>query len=131
MVYLLAKIPVISLDDYASDDETLKKASDSIERNGLLLGEEEILRAMNDELSPSFLAGISEGKGAFVGDALTSQARFEELFSEMEKVILKITSDIRSGYADARPLQYNGKNPCDYCEAKSVCRYTEKNEMED
>ena len=50
----------------------------------------------------------------------------EKLFSEMEEVILKISAEIRSGCADARPLKYNGKDPCAWCEARSVCRYVDK-----
>ena len=37
-----------------------KKAAASLKRSGLLLADEDILHAMNDELSPAFLAGIKK-----------------------------------------------------------------------
>lgn len=81
---------------------------------------------MNDNLSPQFLAGISHDDGAFNGKALISGEHLEKLFSDMEKVILRITDEMRNGNADARPLQYGGKDPCSYCEVRSVCRYFKK-----
>lgn len=126
MIYLLAKVPVVSLEDYADEDTVIQSADAEIERNGLLLGDEDILCAMNDELSPQFLAGISQKDGIFSGDALLSGEGFKKLFSDMEKVILKITAEMRSGCADARPLKYGGKDPCSYCEYRAVCRYAQK-----
>ncbi len=125
MIYLLAKVPVVSLEDYTEEEAVIESADAEIERNGLLLGNDEILFAMNDELSPQFLAGISQKDGIFSGDSLLSGEHFEKLFSDMENVILKITAEMRSGCADARPLKYGGKDPCSYCEFRSVCRYVE------
>ncbi|MBE6550313.1 MAG: hypothetical protein E7670_07800 [Ruminococcaceae bacterium] len=127
MIYLLAKVPVVSLEDYTDEEVVIESADAEIERNGLLLGNEDILYAMNDELGSQFLAGISQKDGIFSGDALLSGEHFEKLFSDMEKVILKITAEMRSGCADARPLKYGTKDPCSYCEYRSVCRYVEKN----
>jgi ATP-dependent helicase/nuclease subunit B len=123
MIYLLAKVPVVSLEDYTSEDTVIRSADSEIERNGLLLENEDILYAMNDELDSQFLAGISQKDGIFNGNALISGENFEKLFSDMEKVILKITAEMRSGCADARPLKYDGKDPCSYCKYRSVCRY--------
>ena len=127
MIYLLAKVPVVSLEDYTDEETVIESADAEIERNGLLLGNEDILFAMNDELDSKFLAGISQKDGIFSGDALLSSEHFEKLFYDMENVILKITAEMRSGCADARPLKYGGKDPCSYCEFRSVCRYVEKN----
>ena len=126
LIGILAKVPVVSLEDYTEEDTVIRSADAEIERNGLLLGNEEILCAMNDELNSQFLAGISQKDGIFSGNALISGENFEKLFSDMEKVILKITAEMRSGCADARPLKYDGKDPCTYCEYRSVCRYISK-----
>ncbi len=125
IIYLLAKVPVVSLEDYTQEETVLKAAEAEIERNGLLLNDEDVLRSMNDQLSPQFLAGVSHKDGVFSGDALISGVNLEKLFSDMEKVILRITDEMRNGYADARPLQYSGKDPCAYCEVRSVCRYVQ------
>lgn len=124
MIYLLAKIPTISVEDYIDTENILNAAKEKIGRNGLLLNDEELLSAMNDALSPAFLAGIKKNKdGELEGDALITLEHFEKVFNEMEEVILKITGEMRSGFADARPLIYNDKNPCDYCSSKAICRY--------
>ena len=126
IIYLLAKVPVVALEDYKQEAEVIEAAEAEIERNGLLLDDESVLRSMNDSLSPQFLAGISHDDGAISGKALISGENLEKLFSDMEKVILRITNEMRNGHADARPLQYGGKDPCAYCEVRSVCRYLKK-----
>ena len=42
MIYLLAKVPVVSLEDYTEEDAVLESAKSEIKRNGLLLGNEDM-----------------------------------------------------------------------------------------
>ena len=126
VVYLSANIPVIQAEDYDSEAEVLKKAQDSLKRSGLLLNDVEILRAMNDQLSSSFLAGIKQSRKdeSLSGDALCSQDSFEALYAQIEDTVKQITMRMRGGQADASPLTLGGKNPCDYCTMKPICRKT-------
>ncbi len=123
VVYLSANIPVIEAEDYDSEEEILKKAADSLKRSGLLLDEEEILLAMNTELSPKFLAGVKRNKeGAIVGRALTDRESFSHLYDQIAEVIERIATELRQGNANADPIQYQSKNPCDYCNMRPICR---------
>ena len=123
MIYLLAKVPVVTLLDYTDEETVLKSAGSMIERNGLLLCDEDILHDMNDELSTEILAGVQKDKnGLLGGDALISGPQFDELFDQMRAVILKITDAMRSGDASARPLRYGDKDPCTYCASRAICR---------
>lgn len=124
VVYLSANIPVIESGDYLSSEEIWSNAADELERSGLLLGEEEILLAMNDGLDPAFLAGIKKNKKDDIlsGKAMTSKEDFESIFEDMRSVILKISAELRGGCADASPLVYDGASPCEYCSFKPMCR---------
>lgn len=127
IVYLSANLPIIEAEDYDSEDAILQKASDSLERSGLLLDEKDLLYAMNDTLSSKFLAGIKEKKdGQLVGKALINREGFESLYEQIETTVKNITEELRSGRADAAPLRHNGKDPCTYCKMKPICRRADK-----
>lgn len=127
VVYLSSNIPTIELEDYADSDEVLAKAEQAFDRNGLLIDDEDILKAMNDDLSPDFLAGVKQDKkGILSGKALTSAEKFGELREEIEQTIISIVSEMKSGKADAKPMIHKGTSPCDWCEMKPVCKRIEK-----
>ena len=123
IVYLSANVPVLQAEDYDSEESVLSKAADSLKRSGLLLNEEEILRAMNSDLSPKFLAGIKKNKdGLLTGSALTDRQVFGEIYEQISSVIEKIAGEMRSGVAHANPLSYKDQDPCAYCDMKPICR---------
>jgi ATP-dependent helicase/nuclease subunit B len=126
VVYLSSNIPTIELETSEDDELTEKKAAAAFKRSGLLLSDEDVLKAMNDELSPAFLAGVKKNKsGELSGDSLVSLERFAELKAEIETVITDIILQMKSGKADAAPLIYKGDSPCDFCEMRPVCRVVE------
>ncbi|MBR2353869.1 MAG: PD-(D/E)XK nuclease family protein, partial [Clostridia bacterium] len=125
ILYLSANIPVIPAEDYDSEDVVMKKAEQSLNRSGLLLAEEEILLAMNDQLSPDFLAGIKKEKGSLVGDALFKSEDFTKLEQQLRDTIAKIANEMREGNADATPMRNGNKLPCSYCQMKPICRRNE------
>ena len=123
VVYLSSNIPTIELEDYADEADVLSRAEKAFDRSGLLLDDEDILKAMNDSLSPDFLAGVKQDKkGALTGKALTSAEKFLELRAEIEQTIISIAAEMKSGKADAKPMIHNGSSPCEWCEMKPVCK---------
>ncbi len=127
VVYLSSNIPYVELEDYKDSGEVLANAAKGFSRDGLLLDEREILEAMNDELSPDFLAGVRKNKKEQLsGKALTSADDFVKLRNEIEEIIISIAKEMKAGKADAEPLIHNKKSPCDWCKMKPVCRRTEK-----
>lgn len=123
VMYLSSNISLIEVDDYLDVDEVMRRASEGVERTGIILNEQDILYAMNRELDASFLAGIKKSKdGALKGDALASAETFADIYERLEKVIVKFASALHAGIADARPLKHGKSIPCTYCEARPVCR---------
>ncbi len=149
VMYLSLSIATLKLEDYDNEEAMLKKAAASFDRCGLLLNDADVLKAMNDEYSPKFLAGIStvkeKAKGKkkkaaepeepkqpeFKGEALTSLERFDEIRLELERTISDIARNMRCGVADANPLIHKGESPCEYCEMNPVCRVITKNKSSD
>ncbi len=126
ILYLSANIPVIGAEDYDSEEAVMEKAAKALKRSGLLLSDEEILLAMNHQLSPDFLAGIKKDKdGALVGNALFDREDFQKLYESIRATVERITKEMRDGKADASPLQYGENDPCAHCEMKPICRRNE------
>ena len=123
IVYLSANIPVVEAEEYDAEESILKKATDSFKRSGLLLNDEDVLLAMNHDLSPKFLAGIKRNKdGELVGKSLSSKEEFDDLYRQIETTVETIASELRSGIADAIPTDCPGQDPCSYCQMKPICR---------
>ena len=124
IMYVSADIPVIPLEAEDSMEVVLKKAEGKIHRSGLLLNQPEIISAMNKDLSSRFLAGVRKNSdtGVMMGDALTSPKEFDRLYNEISDTVKEIIQKLRRGHAGASPLRYDGRNPCDYCKMKPVCR---------
>ena len=125
VLYFSSNIPVLNAEQFEESEKIMDEAASSLKRSGLLLDDEEILLAMNDELSPKFLAGIRKVKktNSLSGDALTSAEKFNELYGQIETTVNRITDEMRKGVAHAKPVRYKkSKNPCDYCKMKTICR---------
>ncbi len=123
VMYLSANVPTLQ-QLYKKDEEDIRsEAEGELKRSGLLLSDEKILTAMNHELSKRFLAGIYQKKdGELTGDALTSAEEFKDLYSQISETIMKITTELRHGFAGATPLRYGDHDPCEYCKMKPICR---------
>lgn len=128
VVYLSANIPIIDADGYVDPEDILAKASSKLARSGMLLCEEDVLQAMNSELDSRFLAGIKKNSNSdlYEGAAGASADKFAQTYDKLESVILKISAELRSGVADASPLRHNNSLPCEYCEARPICRRAER-----
>ncbi len=123
VVYLSSAIPTIEADDYADKDNVVARAEKELVRSGLILGDEELLLAMNNRLDSDFLLGIKRNKaGELTGAALTNADGFAHIFEQISDTVIKLASALRQGNADAAPLEYDGKSQCEYCEARPICR---------
>ena len=122
-IYLSANIPVVEADEYENREDILKKVEGELKRSGVILSEEDILLAMNDELSPRFLAGVKRtSKGEIKGAPLVSGESFEGLYDQLEQTILNISAEVLHGNANASPLDIDGDSACKYCNMKPICR---------
>jgi ATP-dependent helicase/nuclease subunit B len=111
------------------DAETARElAIDGISRSGILLSDENVIAAMDKELSGKYAGAKVGSNGALkslAGTTLVSAEGFGTLQGELEKVISEIASKMKSGVADAAPMKVAGRSPCDWCDMKYVCRRME------
>ena len=105
----------------ASESDILGKIrKENFARRGFFLAEEDIIHAMDDDLSHLSVPqknGIPklESKNTF-----GSLVEFGELLDSAEEAVLATARRMRSGCADITPDEK--VNPCTYCPFVAVCR---------
>ncbi len=120
--YLSSALSVKKLDQPKDSEEILNDASERLSRSGIYRNDPELLFALNSDLKKNMLGGITQKDGVFKGGGLLAPTEFDELAGELEKTVLRIAGEMRSGRADASPLSPSLDRPCEYCKMKFVCR---------
>ena len=133
IMYISTLVSPVDASGEASQDEIFSLASEKITREGLVLDDEEIIKAINQNEAPKYIADIKPDKsGGYKGKALTSPEDFAALEILINKTISDIAEEMKCGNASAIPLKVGQTSPCDYCKMKQFCRINaEKKQSED
>ncbi len=128
-LYFQVKPATVSHPGQLSPDKARQMAEEKMERSGVLLKDEKILRAMDRELGGLYVkAGLDKDgcvKGTKQSTSLLSLEEFGRLVGDLEDVIGRIGERMLAGEAAAEPMQTGDKSPCEWCESRFVCRRTE------
>lgn len=104
-----------------SIDDAMKLAQSNLSRSGLLLDDEQILRAMEKDLEGKYIPYVIARSGNQKNDSvLVSFDRLKELYGIIERTIIEKAEMLKSGDATAVPSAPNGY--CTWCEMKPICR---------
>ena len=121
VLYFSAKTPVVSVK--AGEENVEALAMKKIGRNGLLLDDEAVLRAMDSELGGLYIPVKLKKDGVYVSDPpLQTLADFGALMKKVSGVASELASEIKRGRADAKPLRDREHDACRYCPDKPICR---------
>lgn len=122
--YFPARCPVIRSDGRMSEDVVDEQRGKGMRRKGLLLANEDVLRAMEPEGAPKRLnAGIKKD-GSFTGD-VADHEQLKLLKGYVFKHLQKMVNEIASGCVTPNPYtRGSSHNACTYCAFKAVCNYT-------
>ncbi len=127
ILYFSAGVPTVTLESAAEPSAVEGMVSDKLSRKGLLLEDENVLRAMDTELSGKYLPVKIKKDGAFSSSAsLTSLEGFKTLLSSIEDTVGRIGEEIKRGNASAKPIQDKKHDACKYCAMRPVCRKQRK-----
>lgn len=127
ILYYIASIVAYEGTITTSTEEAITHIKSKIEREGVLLFDEEILRAMAPDLKKGYLpssynTAVTKAKnGEVVTEAtLKTLAEFGALQQEIDDIVKKIVTEMKKGVANAAPLVE--EDPCKYCDFVAVCR---------
>lgn len=97
------------------------RVREDIDRSGVLLADERVLRAMEPELSGKYLP-VKAKKDGFSGKAALSSEELAAMEQELCDTVARIGREMCSGGAQAQPHAIHGQNPCEWCAMKPLCR---------
>ena len=105
------------------DEEIFKR----FKMKGLLLGDEEAVRLMDQTLdtghSQIVSAALKKDGSFYSTSAVASEADLGHLRNHVRNVFKGIGNRITEGVIDIAPYKLKDKSPCTYCSFKSVCQF--------
>jgi ATP-dependent helicase/nuclease subunit B len=128
-LYLSSLIDPVEIFEKSYDkNAVLCEAEESITRSGFLVSDEDVLKALDSELSPQYLCGAKADKnGQMKGSSLISSTDMNMLDESLKKTITDIASTMTSGLMNAEPSVANNQYRCENCKMRAVCRARRKN----
>ncbi len=123
VMYIPARDVLISAKADMSDEEILSKKLDERRRSGLLLDDEDILRAMENSDSPVYIP-VSIKNDKYTGESLASAERLGLLSKHIDKTLREMAKELHSGCISADPYFRNQReNACRFCDYASACHF--------
>jgi len=119
--YFPARVPVISADGDLSDEDAELERQPLWKRKGLILSDEDVLRAMEDSDSPTRLNCRRRKDGSVSGD-VASREQFKLLGKYVFRLLGKMVDEIASGNVTPNPYtRGSSHNACRFCPYGAVC----------
>ena len=119
--YFPARVPLVSADGRVTDAEAQQLHQKEWKRKGLLLHDEQVLRAMEPEDAPNRICASFKKDGSITGD-LADREQLKLLRKYVFLVLGRLVDDIASGNVEPNPYtRGTTHDACAYCPYSSVC----------
>ena len=129
--YFPARVPVMSADRDLDDEEADLERQPLWKRKGLILGDDDILRAMENTDSPVRLSCKRKKDGTVTGDIATRE-QFKLLNKYVFHLLGRMVDDIASGNVTPNPYtRGSSHNACRFCPYGTVCHAATVEERRD
>lgn len=126
MFYFKIDDPMLSLENILSDDELENTLLRQFKVSGLVLNNESIINALDNEAkghSPIAPLYFSSGGVSSKLSSLASAEEFDALRSFVFETVKDIGDEIVKGNVRVYPYKKRERTACDYCIYKSICRF--------
>lgn len=120
--YLSTKASAVNAAPQKTTEDVLDEAEKGFKRDGLVLKDEKILRALNSDLEEDFILAKIQKDGTFGKGNVLDEKEFAALEEEMKNTVRNIALEMVGGNAHAEPVCRDRSLPCQYCCFKRVCR---------
>ncbi len=121
VLYAPVRDPVVSLPRTSTDEEIAAARNKLLKRTGLILENEDVIRAM--DTSPDMRHIPVTSKNDVYSGSLASPERFAGLEKFVKKLLGETGEGILSGRIEANPLVSPAENPCDWCDYRDACDF--------
>ncbi len=129
ILYMPARLPVISSQNHQSDEEYEDGYLKSMGRSGVVTNDVEILTAMEDRaaVNPKFLPISINKNGALSKTSnVIGDTEFKLLLGCARDALKNAAKGILDGHVEANPVvDSDRKCVCDYCDFRRICNFSE------
>ncbi|MGD6895937.1 helicase-exonuclease AddAB subunit AddB [Bacillus infantis] len=129
VMYFHVHNPIVNSPKLLTLDEIEEEIFKKFKMNGLLLGDENVLRLMDKTIdsgdSSIISAGFKKDGTITKRSKVATRDDFESLRKFVRGTYTKTGDAIISGSADISPYKMKDKVPCTFCSFKSVCQFDE------
>jgi ATP-dependent helicase/nuclease subunit B len=123
ILYIPARDELYQADRNVGDDVIAAELAKAKRRRGLILGEPEVIDAMERGSEKRYLP-VREKDGAYAGDALVTRGQMESLLLYVENKLRRAARELRAGDISSSPYSKgDSDNACLYCEFKAACLF--------
>ncbi|SFA79507.1 MULTISPECIES: helicase-exonuclease AddAB subunit AddB [unclassified Bacillus (in: firmicutes)] len=128
VLYFHVHNPMIDSTEMLGSDEIEEKILKKFKMKGLVLGEHNVIRLMDQGLetgeSQIISAGINKKDGGLSKRSkIASKDQFDELNRYVRNLYVKTGNEILDGKVEISPYKLKEKTPCTFCSFKSVCQF--------
>ncbi|MCA1320153.1 helicase-exonuclease AddAB subunit AddB [Bacillus tianshenii] len=127
VLYFHVHNPMIKTNGMAPEDIIEEEIFKSFKMKGLLLGEEESVRLMDQTLdkghSQIVSAGLKTNGEFYSNSSVASETEFTYLRNYVRKTFEDIGMNISEGETGIAPYKLKNQTPCTFCSYKSFCQF--------
>ncbi|MFB8421599.1 helicase-exonuclease AddAB subunit AddB [Priestia megaterium] len=132
VLYFHVHNPMINSTKALQPDQIEAEIFKKFKMKGLLLGDEEAVRLMDETLesghSQVISAGIKKTGGFYSNSSVASEEDFTHLRQYVRGKFVEAGTEITNGKIDISPYKLKDKTPCAFCEYRSICQFDESME---
>ncbi len=122
LLYMPSKTPMIKAEEGLEGEALELKQRKKMRMNGLLLDDEQVLRAMEPGVQGIFIPATMKKDGTLSkSSSVATLAQFGALGRRAEKLLSDMAKTLRQGDIDALPFVTASNDPCRYCDYRAVC----------
>jgi ATP-dependent helicase/nuclease subunit B len=132
VLYFHVHNPMINSTKALQPDQIEAEIFKKFKMKGLLVGDEEAVRLMDETLesghSQVISAGIKKTGGFYSNSSVASEEDFTHLRQYVRGKFVEAGTEITNGKIDISPYKLKDKTPCAFCEYRSICQFDESME---
>ena len=125
VMYVPARSALLAVDGEEDADKIEDKLRGELRRSGLVLGEEDVIRAWEKGEKQIYIP-LKKKYGAWDAESVASAEQMGKLCRHVRKTIAAMAGELRAGAIDADPyFRSQNDRACEFCDFASVCRFAE------
>jgi ATP-dependent helicase/nuclease subunit B len=132
VLYFHVHNPIINSTKMMTIDEIEHEILNKFKMKGLMLGDQNVIRLMDQSLesgdSQIISAGIKKDGTLSKKSKVATKDEFSDLSQYVRNLYVKTGNEIMDGKVDIAPYKLKEKTPCTFCSFKSVCQFDQSME---